>query len=64
MKKIKRTKQICPKCKSDRVLPIEYGLVNFQPEGVWLGGCCIIEGESPKWHCEKCGYEWGKYFSQ
>ncbi len=50
----------CPKCKSIRVLRIEYGLPGGEtPIGVYEGGCCIVVGDSPKWHCDRCYWEWG-----
>ena len=52
----------CPKCKSEKVLTMLYGeltpdadLNGFYPAG------CVVREDSPKWHCDKCGHEWGKY---
>ncbi len=53
----------CPRCQSDEVLPIAYGLPS--PEMVQesmagrvkLGGSTIWP-ESPDWHCVVCGHEW------
>ena len=59
MKKLKK----CPKCKSQEVIPIIYGLPGLdlaekESNGeVKLGGCLVIEG-NPEWHCKNCGYEW------
>ncbi len=57
----------CPKCKSSKVLKIEYGepdMGYFTEEmlenEVYLGGCCITE-ESKKWHCGSCDWEWELY---
>jgi hypothetical protein len=55
----------CPKCRSDRVIPIMYG--DPVPEAwaaagrgeLQLGGCCVSDG-MPIWHCTKCGHEFGK----
>ena len=53
----------CPRCHSDEVLPIAYGmpspeLVEESTAGrVKLGGC-VIWPESPEWHCVACGHEW------
>ena len=57
---------ICPKCNSDSVAQISYGLIdpyNLSPElkekvrkrEVILRGC-IVEPENC--HCNNCGYEW------
>ena len=52
----------CPKCGSEQVLPIAYGLPG--PE-MWemanrgeivLGGCVV---DSPQWSCQACGWRWG-----
>ena len=55
----------CPRCASHKVVPIVYGLMEFNPRAVgktmWLGGCCIAVGSSPAWHCSICAYEWGIY---
>jgi hypothetical protein len=59
MEEVKR----CPRCHSDEVLPIVYGLpspatVEESAAGrVALGGC-MITPESPDWQCEMCGHEW------
>jgi ribosomal protein S27AE len=53
----------CPRCHSDEVLPIAYGLpspemIEESTAGrVKLGGS-VIWPESPDWHCARCGYEW------
>ena len=55
--------KICPKCKSNDVIPIVYGmpteeLFEESKKGNFLlGGCCI--DDSAQWHCKKCDYEWG-----
>ena len=51
----------CPKCKSDNILKIEYGLPDntlINDPKIYLGGCCIT-GEDPLWHCAKCHWQWG-----
>jgi hypothetical protein len=53
----------CPRCQSDAVLPIVYGLpspamVEASAAGqVALGGC-MVTPESPDWQCEVCDHEW------
>ena len=59
-------KRKCPKCGSDKVIPIVYGDIvggeevlqqikdgEFEP-----GGCCIDDG-SPKWKCRDCEESFG-----
>ncbi len=55
----------CPRCLSKDIATIQYGMPVEMPEQVELGkvvlgGCCISE-QSPKWQCQRCGYEFGKY---
>jgi hypothetical protein len=53
----------CPRCSSDEVLPIVYGLPG--PElteeslagRVALGGC-MVWPEAPDFRCVVCGHEW------
>jgi len=56
----------CPLCVSNKVVPIMYGMPSVE---MWeesklgkfeLGGCCISE-DSPKWHCQACGHEFGSF---
>ena len=53
----------CPRCHSDEVLPIAYGMpspemVEESAVGrVALGGC-LVGPESPDWRCMLCGHEW------
>jgi len=55
----------CPKCGSDSVLLIVYGLPgpDLMEEGragrVVLGGC-VITGEDPTHACRECGVRWGR----
>jgi hypothetical protein len=56
----------CPKCGSDSIAEILYGLPAFDEQmerdidsgKIVLGGCCISD-DSSKGHCNKCKYEWG-----
>ena len=53
----------CPRCHSDEVVPILYGMpspeVVEEPRAgrVKLGGC-VTWPEAPDWHCVACGHEW------
>lgn len=63
-KKGNKVRRVCPKCGSDAVLRIVYGLPGPELEkrtDIYLGGCCMT-GEDPEWHCNKCHWEWGKNF--
>jgi len=50
----------CPKCGSNKVMWIAYGLL--RPDYILRddeipGGCCVSE-DDPKWHCGACYWEW------
>lgn len=55
----------CPKCNSEQVFPIVYGLPDgdtFDAEGrgkVVLGGC-VVTNHDPRWQCRACGHRWGR----
>ena len=57
----------CPKCGSEKIVPILYGLPDFDEEmerqlnnqELYLGGCCVFH-DSPKYHCFGCGKDFGK----
>jgi hypothetical protein len=56
----------CPKCGSDKLARIVYGLPAFNKllekqlnhQELYLGGCCIPEAE-PEYHCFSCGKDVG-----
>ena len=56
----------CPRCRSTRAVPIEYGLppIEMAPQAdrgeFVLGGCCVSDGD-PTWHCFACGADFGHY---
>ncbi len=56
---------ICPKCRSGKVKKILYGEPDFSKinKDDYLGGC-VVNDDSPKYHCQECGNEWGKYLSK
>ena len=66
LRKLQR-KRKCPKCGSDKVIPIVYGDIDGSPEvmqqikneEIEPGGCCIDE-ESPKWKCRNCEDRFGE----
>ena len=55
----------CPKCKSNNVIPIVYGLPGYEMREdaikgkIHLGGC-VIEEDAPDFHCNDCEQEWIK----
>jgi hypothetical protein len=58
MEEVKR----CPRCHSDDVKPIIYGMPTPETAEksagrVVFGGCMVWE-EAPDSHCEMCGHEW------
>lgn len=57
----KKVKLTCPKCNSDNFQEILYGYVNPDTtnDSDILGGC-VIDEDSPRWHCESCQHGWGK----
>ena len=54
---------LCPKCKSENVVPILYGLPDSEgfemaERGeVQLGGCIVYKG-MPEYACKECGRKW------
>ena len=56
-------KAVCPSCESKNVVPIEYGLPGDEMREdaikgkIHLGGC-MIEDDSPDFHCNECEHEW------
>ena len=56
----KKPKRVCPKCGSENVIPIVYGLfAEPLPYEVIYGGCAVTN-DSREWHCSDCGNEWGR----
>jgi len=52
----------CPKCKSEKVFRIVYGLIEHPKDlrsDEIPGGCCVCGDEDPKWHCDSCSWRWG-----
>ncbi len=53
----------CPRCHSDEVIPISYGMpteeaVEESRRGEIALGGCLVWPEAPEWLCRACGYEW------
>lgn len=52
----------CPKCGSERVAPILYGMPAYdeelkrqlENEELYLGGC-LMSDDAPDYHCFECG---------
>ena len=59
----------CPKCKSNDITETIYGLIcesgmkdlekELNDGKVRLGGCCI-DGNSKRFGCNNCFFEWGR----
>ena len=62
--KIERTRtSTCPQCRSERVKRIACGLpMRDDPTPVeerdYVLGGCILDLDSPGWHCGACGHRW------
>jgi len=50
---------VCPRCLSHNVRRWGYGLGVMDTEEV-IGGGCIVSSDSPEYHCDVCGFDWGK----
>lgn len=55
----------CPKCGKDEPLRIAYGypshdMFEASERGELALGGCMIEADSPEWHCRRCSHEWGR----
>jgi hypothetical protein len=53
----------CPRCSSDEVLRVVYGLpseemIEESIAGRVLLGGCVVWPEAPDWQCVVCGHEW------
>jgi len=54
----------CPKCGSDELIQISYGLpttkaVERANKGEIILGGCVVSEDSPLWCCNKCKYRFG-----
>lgn len=51
----------CPRCASDHVMTVTYGMPVGPPAtGEVIGGCVVVPG-SPRWECRSCGVRWGEF---
>ncbi len=53
----------CPRCDSDEVVPILYGMpspemVEASRRGEMALGGCVVFPEAPNRTCRNCGHEW------
>lgn len=60
-----RKEVVCPKCKSEKVAPIIYGMPTYETfkraeEGEFYLGGCVIMLYQPDYKCHDCGYSWSK----
>ena len=60
--------RVCPKCNSNNITSLLWGLPNFSAElekkiakgEVELRGCSV-SGDSKNFRCNNCYYEWDKF---
>lgn len=56
----------CPSCSSLNIGIWEFGMAppvaneEIKSGHVHLGGCVVYE-DAPQYHCNDCGYDWGKW---
>jgi len=62
-----RRSRKCPRCGSERIARILYGMPAFSEElrldleaGRVALGSCAVTGNDPRWRCLNCGYEMGR----
>ena len=51
----------CPKCGDFQVKRIVYGMI--RPGSLKddeAPGGCVVDEDSPKWHCDACHWEWNE----
>jgi len=58
-----RPRKTCPRCRSNRVLPIIYGLpgselAEREAAGEVVLGGCVLSGDDPRQACVDCGHSW------
>ena len=69
---MKNQKQLtCPSCNSKNAAEYLYGMPFFDEklqkqidEGKVILAGCIINDNSPKYHCNDCGKDWGRRFEE
>lgn len=49
---------VCPRCLSHDVRKWVYGFGVENTDEVCAGGC-VVSSDSPKYHCDLCGFDWG-----
>ncbi len=55
------TVKSCPRCGSELILDITYGLPGpdaYENKSFFSGGCCL-DSDSPAYHCKSCRYQFG-----
>lgn len=55
----------CPKCGSEKCIPISYGYPSPGWEekvakGEFVLGGCVVEDDSPEWECSNCHTSFGR----
>jgi transposase-like protein len=64
---MKQRPRKCPRCGSERIARILYGMPAFPEElrreleaGRAVLGGCVVTGNDPRWQCTSCRYEMGR----
>ena len=60
---MEKTATHCPRCGSEDVVPILYGMpteeaVEASVRGEIALGGCVVFPDAPQNHCRNCGHEW------
>jgi hypothetical protein len=51
---------ICPACQSEKVRRYLYGRHFLADEGKYIMGDHVVDGGSPRFHCDNCGIDYGE----
>jgi transposase-like protein len=59
-----KTRPVCPKCGSESVVSIIYGMPTYETfqrakRGEFALGGCMISADSPEWQCQACHTSFG-----
>jgi hypothetical protein len=56
---MENNKKICPSCQSDKVRRYLYGHHLTADNREYITGDHIVDGGSPRFHCDNCGIDYG-----
>ena len=60
VKVIENNKTRCPACNGDKVRNYLYGHHFTADAGKYIMGDHIVDGGSPRFHCDNCGIDYGE----